>query len=269
MPVITPWEKRKTLIVVKTYPTPAKKGVEVSCTAGVTEDGQWIRLFPIPYRFLDPDKRFSKYQWIEAEVAKPSSDPRPESHEINIDSIKVLSDPLPTVDGWIARKELIEPLKAHCLCCLEEARARDKRPTLGFYKPKRIRRFVIRKDDPDWSESDLNKLRQTSMFDESPNRMLEKIPYKFIYHVFCDERDCRGHHLSCTDWELCEAYRKWKTQYPDDWEGKLREKFEREMIERNDTHLFVGTVRVHPASWIIVGLFYPPKNGVEQPRLII
>ena len=270
MPVIGPWEKKKILIVVKTYPTPAKRGVEVSCTAGVTEEGQWIRLFPIPYRFLDPDKRFSKYQWIEAKVAKPSSDPRLESHEINVESLKVLSDPLPTRNGWIARKELLEPLQAHCLCCLREARDLDKHPTLGFYKPREIRRFDIQEDDePNWSEADRAKLSQASMFDEDPKQTLEKIPYTFKYQVFCDERDCRGHRMTCTDWELCEAYRKWSSQHPGDWKHKLRERFERDMIERKDTHLFVGTLRAHPANWIIVGLFYPPKNGGSyQPRLI-
>ena len=70
MPVQGPWEKKKILVVVRTYPAPAKKGVEVSCTAGVTEDGQWIRIFPVPYRFLPADKRFGKYQWIEAKVAR-------------------------------------------------------------------------------------------------------------------------------------------------------------------------------------------------------
>jgi hypothetical protein len=31
------------------------------------------------------------------------------------------------------------------------------------------------------------------------------------------------------------------------------------MIQKNDTHLCVGTVHQHPDSWIIVGLFYPPR----------
>ena len=33
-----------------------------------------------------------------------------------------------------------------------------------------------------------------------------------------------------------------------------------EMIEKYDTHFFVGTVHQHPGSWTIVGLFYPPKR---------
>jgi hypothetical protein len=51
---------------------PAKKGIEVSCTGGVTDKGKWIRLFPVPYRFLDGDKRFKKYEWIKVSVTKAS-----------------------------------------------------------------------------------------------------------------------------------------------------------------------------------------------------
>ena len=110
MPIVGSWEKKRVLITARTYPTPAKKGVEVSCTAGITDQGEWIRLFPIPYRFLESDKRFKKYQWIEVEIAK-SSDPRPESYEVNIDSIHILGDPLPTRPYWQPRMDIISPLE--------------------------------------------------------------------------------------------------------------------------------------------------------------
>ena len=99
-------EKKKILITVRTYPTPAKKGVEVSCTGGITENGKWIRLFPLPYRFLKPDKRFSKYQWIEASVKK-ATDSRPESYNVDCDSIKILSPPISTKNNWQQRKDIV------------------------------------------------------------------------------------------------------------------------------------------------------------------
>ena len=268
MPIVGPWQRKKVLITARTYPTPAKKGVEVSCTAGVTEEGEWIRLFPIPYRFLDFDKRFRKYQWIEVDVAK-SSDHRPESFEVNIDSLEIISEPLSTTSEWQARKDIVYPLKAHCLCCLQSARNLNGYPTLGFFKPKQIRRFVMRAENPDWNEVDLAKLSQASMFDKEPMKILEKIPFKFIYQIYCDDSSCRGHHLSCTDWELGQAYRSWKDKYPENWKQKLGQKFEYDMVERFDTHLFVGTVSSHPASWIIVGLFYPLKRNTSQLSLPI
>lgn len=124
-------EKKKVLIVVRTYPTPAHKGVEVSCTAGITDSGEWIRLFPIPYRFLDLDQRFAKYQWIEVSAVK-ASDPRPESYKVIADSIKILSKPLSTANGWRERREAVRPLISHCLCCLRRERDSKLFPTLGL-----------------------------------------------------------------------------------------------------------------------------------------
>ena len=76
-----PQETKKALIVVRTYPTPAKSGVEVSCTAAITDKGEWLRLFPVPWRYLPEDQRFRKYQWVELNITK-ASDPRPESYKL-------------------------------------------------------------------------------------------------------------------------------------------------------------------------------------------
>jgi len=42
----------------------------------------------------------------------------------------------------------------------------------------------------------------------------------------------------------------------------FRQRYEREMIEKNDTHFFVGNIHQHPDNWFIVGLFYPPKPTI-------
>jgi len=234
---------------------PARKGVEVSCTAGISE-GQWIRLFPIPYRYLSPDSRFRKYQWIEVNTKK-SSDPRPESYQLDVESIKILSDPLPTSKNWQARKDIVLPLESHCLCCLQKQRDNEGSPTLGLIKPKTISGFRIEKDNSNWSAEQIEKLTQLNFFDRQPIQKLEKIPYKFSYNFICDESNCPGHELMCTDWEIMESYRKWKQNYGTDWERYFKDKYETEMILVNDTHFYVGTLREHPNAWIIIGLFYP------------
>ena len=264
MPVISQWERKKILITVKTYPTPARNGVEVSCTAGITEDGEWIRLFPIPFRLMELDRQFKKYQWIEVDVAK-SSDPRPESYRINIESLEILPDTLPTSSAWQARKDVVYQLKARSLCHLQRGQDIAGHSTLGLFRPREIKRFIIEADRPEWTETELAKLQQLSMFEGAPPELLEKIPYKFRYEMSCDESECQGHRLSCTDWELSQAYRKWRRQYASIWRDKLTERFERDMIHRKDTHFFVGTMRGYPRSWIVVGLFYPPK--VDAPQL--
>ena len=272
MSATTGWERKKVLIVVKTYPTPARKGGEVSCTGAITEDGKWVRLFPIPYRALTDTQRFRKYQWVEVNMQR-SDDPRPESFRVDVDSLEIVADPIPTNDNWQKRKEAIFPLKAHCLCCLQKQQKEVGSPTLGFFKPWQITSFSVQRDDElNWTMRELETLKQLSMFDNAPAHLLEKVPYHFYYHFRCDHADCNGHDLSCTDWELEESYRKWRRIYGSNWEVKFRETYETRMIFKADTHFFVGTVRQHPNSWIIVGLFYPPKEGkhgrVDTMRLL-
>jgi hypothetical protein len=234
------------------------KGVEVSCTAGITEDGKWIRLFPIPYRFLESDKRFKKYQYIEANVAKSESDPRPESYKIDIGSIKILPDSISPIDKWKNRKSIIFPLQSRSLCYLQNERNLNKEPTLGFFKPKVISSFKIKPTRSFWNEEEMAKLKQYSLFNNSPATQLEKLPYDFFYEFKCDEPGCHGHLLSCTDWEMGASYLSWRAKYGTKWEDKFRETYETKMILEYDTYFFVGTLRTHPDAWIIIGLFYPP-----------
>ena len=242
--------------MVKTYPVPAKKGVEVSCTAAITEDGRWIRLFPVPFRYLEEDKRFAKYQWIKLRVRR-SNDTRPESYNIDPDSIEFVGDrPIPTDKKWQQRKELVFPLLAKSMCSLQKEQKANGHPTLGAFKPKSIDALVIEEVDPEWSEEQKAKLDQTDLFHKQPAVKLEKIPFKFSYQYTCHEEGCTGHQMMCSDWEMAQAYRSWRQKYGKDWEKPFREKFEQQMCER-DTHFYVGTVHQHPDAWIVVGLFYP------------
>jgi len=61
-------ERKRIYITVKTYPTLSEKYDELVCTAGICEDGSWIRLYPLPFRKLDNEQKYKKYQWIEADI---------------------------------------------------------------------------------------------------------------------------------------------------------------------------------------------------------
>jgi hypothetical protein len=257
--VFDPFTPVKVLITAKTYPLPAWKGIEVSCTAGITDFGEWIRLHPVAFRFLDEDKKFRKYQWIEARVRK-SSDFRPESRYLDPDSIRILTDPLPTESDWGARKAIIAPLASPSLCWLQEKRDRDGFPTLGFFKPGEITRLTMEPVNPEWSLGERARLQRDPLIGPKPASGLEKLPFKPSYEFRCNDPACRGHKLMCSDWEMGASWWRWSRKYPD-WREPFRQRYERDMIEQSDTHFFVGTVKKHPDRWTIVGLFYPPKQS--------
>jgi hypothetical protein len=53
-------------------------------------------------------------------------------------------------------------------------------------------------------------------------------------------------------------------KYGNDWEVKFRERFETEMIEKNDTHFYVGNLHQFPNAWIVIGFFYPPHETTRD-----
>ena len=73
--------KERILITVKTYPTLSRKYGETVCTAGVREDGSWVRVYPVPFRRLGETEQYRKFDWLECDLIKSPTDPRPFGHE--------------------------------------------------------------------------------------------------------------------------------------------------------------------------------------------
>jgi len=72
-------EKQRVLITVKTYPTLSRKYGETVCTAGLREDGSWVRMYPVPFRRLNEAEQYKKFDWVECRLRRNTADPRPET----------------------------------------------------------------------------------------------------------------------------------------------------------------------------------------------
>src|SRR3990172_7139260 len=100
-------EKERVLITVKTYPTLSRKYGETVCTAGVREDGSWVRIYPVPFRRLDEAEQYRKFDWLECDLSKSRSDPRPETrHPVNMAALQPV-DHMDTRDNWRERRRLL------------------------------------------------------------------------------------------------------------------------------------------------------------------
>src|ERR1700689_2757074 len=92
----------KILITVMTYPHPSRGYQELVCTAGLTESLEWVRLYPIDYRYRPRGQQFHKYQWIEVQLDPrgKGNDTRKESRRPDLDSIRILGEPISTKNKW-------------------------------------------------------------------------------------------------------------------------------------------------------------------------
>lgn len=266
-------QTRRVLITVKTYPTLSKKYDELVCTAGILDDGTWARIYPLPFRKLEYEDRYKKYQWIELPLIKNSEDPRPESYRVaDISKVKKVGEPIGTKDGWAERKRIIFD-KNEIYTDLSEliAKANRNELSLALFKPTKILDFVAKQTEREWSPDKLllleTKARQLSLFQTQAEvqkefQVIPKLPYKFSYRF----KDCNGRESTqmIEDWEIGSLY--WNCLEREEGNENaaidlVRKKYLEEFSAK-DLCLFLGTTRQYHGwasnPFVIIGVFYPP-----------
>lgn len=76
-------------VIIKAQPHRSSKYFETVCCAGIGRDGKWRRQYPVPFRNLKEEQKFSRWDWIEYAWVRPSDDLRDESQKVDPDSIIV------------------------------------------------------------------------------------------------------------------------------------------------------------------------------------
>lgn len=245
-----------------TYPVPSTKSRETVCTAGVTADGSWVRLYPIDYRYLPRDKQFHKFQWVDIELAPhgSSNDKRRESRRPDLTSL-ALGEKL---EGWDAKRAYVEKCKVHTLNELKALYEQDT-TSLGVVKPLRILDLKIEPQAEEWDQTQQAALAQLGFF-EAPTKPLKKLPFKFTYVFECADSK-KPHNAMCEDWELGVLYLKEERRLGDTKAAaeSVKKKFLGELCApERDTHFFMGTVFPYN-TWVVIGVWWPPRK--HQPSL--
>ena len=260
--------KTKVLITVTTYPLPSRSYGELVCTAGILEDGSWIRIYPVPFKFLE----FHKYQWVELGLVRQNSeqDFRPESHrprEHDLSDLTVVGK-LDTKQKWQARKAACLNNVYASMESLIDASRDPRNLSLAAFRPTKIKRFIVEKDDREWKQEWLAQLKQMDMFTggTDPHVPVDKIPCKFKYEF--EDEDGRSSTMTIEDWEIGALYRNCLARAHGDEEeaiAKVRLRYGKAFLTDKDITLFLGTTlehhrRRHLNPFTIIGVFYPPRN---------
>lgn len=258
------FELTKVLITVMTYPYPSRTHQETVCTAGITESGKWVRLYPIDYRYRPGHQKFRKWQWIEVALAPwgYATDQRPESREPDLSTLRILGEPLSTKDDWRERRAIIDRLP-HCTVKQLESLYECQRTSLGIVRPKRVLDLKVTPVEREWAPKYQALWSQLRLFGEQ--KPLRKIPYKFQYVFECEGSD-KPYDKMNEDWELGVLFLKELDSKGSEEAAvkSVRQKFLEEVCrEDRDTRFFMGTR--HPYNeWLVVGTFWPPKRRQQS-----
>jgi hypothetical protein len=67
------------IILVKAAPQIGEKHGQTVCCAGLDLYGNWLRLYPVSFRYLENSKKFSRWDRVRFNWRLPTDDPRLES----------------------------------------------------------------------------------------------------------------------------------------------------------------------------------------------
>jgi hypothetical protein len=266
-------DKERVLITVKTYPTLSRKYGETVCTAGVREDGTWVRIYPVPFRRLDETEQYSKFDWLECRLVRNLSDPRPETFRPVDENELQPVEHINTASKWRERRRIL--LKtARVYDRLDEliAGAKANQVSLAVFKPTRIVDFIWEEETREWDLDKLREMRarhsQLNLFSDNSWRktfqVIPKLPYSFSYRF--EDAAGKSSEMQVLDWEAGALY--WHCLRATDGDepqalAKVRQKYFDAFL-KTDLHFFLGTTQqfhlVAPNPWVIIGVFPIPYD---------
>jgi len=270
-------ERQRILITVKTYPTLSRKYGETVCTAGIREDGTWVRLYPVPFRRLDEQQQYSKYDWLECELTRNTTDPRPETFRPMNPEQLVPVDHIGTEGNWEQRRSLlIETAKVYNRLddLITEAKANET--SLAIFKPSKVLSFTWEEEDREWDDKKLRQMRESysqfELFEDNTWRktfqVIPKMPFSFSYKF--EDASGRLSELQVLDWEAGALY--WNCLRGSNYDEqraleKVRQKYFNEFTRR-DLHFFLGTTQqfhfVAPNPLVIIGVLPIPYEAQRR-----
>jgi len=249
--------KERLLVLAKAMPEVSQKYENLVCAAGITDKGEWRRIYPIPFELFCKENKFMKKQWIEYELESDEpSDHRSESRKIKFETIKLLDH---------EKFDKIETLLNPKVTTIEKLSEKSHTEiSLGVIKPKII---DLQSIDNEKYEKLLTKHKQRDLFGKIAT--LEPPEYKYQI-IFKDDSDGTKHEILCEDWELGMLYLKCKKYLDlgkyksiDDVHNKVRQKILEDIQRKEHVYFIVGT-HFRFGTYIVIGIIYPKKEDLKE-----
>ncbi len=232
------------VMLVKALPHKSSNYFETVCCAGIGHDLKWRRLYPVAFRTLEKDQKFSRWDWVSYRFTTPSNDKRSESQKVVHETISVSKSMKVGERFALARRMTREST--------DEAESLGE--SLTLLRPEDVRFSWRRKSD---GEVAIERIKhaalagQLSFLHDAP-KPLEPCPFEFTFRW----KDSAGRSRSniCDDWETSTAFSVRR-----DFKGEqgaldsLRETFEIEYPQKG-MRFALGTHSRRSSQWLLVGV---------------
>ena len=244
MSALTHSGEAEAIVIIKAAPQVGKRHGETVCCAGLTLQGNWLRLYPISFRTLEQAKKFSRWDIIKFKWWKPKDDHRVESRRIDQDSLEII--------GKLKTAERTKFLASSIVTGLDEELKKGK--SLALLRAE-ILGFNFEEKGAGKMQEDAAKFdalrKQPDLFNTKPMIPYKPCPYHFKYRYRTDDGEREG---TCQDWEIEATYHNWAKAYGEDYALSEIEKIFGNEYPLKGMLLAMGTHSQYPATWLINGV---------------
>jgi len=245
-------------VIAKALPQVGDKHGETVCVAALDDQRRWYRLYPVTFRMLAGDQRFTRWSRVSAKcrVVAPNKDRREESRNVDQDSIKLIGEMRAGDRTAFIEKAVVSSTKQERL----EGRS------LALIKPEEVR-FEWKRRSPEAIQERLAAYQrlasQPDMFGTKPLKPLPPAPYDFFYHY----RDGDGpHECRCHDWEVEQTFINWERKYGEARTLELMHDQYGVRYPKEGMAFAMGTHSAYPNVWMIIGVV--KMRPTAQPTLL-
>jgi hypothetical protein len=246
------------MVNCKTYPSVSTKYVETVCTGGVQRNGDFVRLYPVPYRFLDTDEQYERWDVIRVRAYRDDQDRRPESwhfeHGTTIERIDHISTER---RRWEWMKKTIH----------DSSSAMDtKGLTNGCVEIEPIELYW-KADPDDWTAGQRNTIQQGQLFASKTQTqaMAERVPWQFRLN-YREKMTGRESGSKVLAWSYYTGFLRERSNTSND-ESALEiivQKVRKSIFDPQRTVFAILGTHSRFGTWMISAIYHLPTEIIEK-----
>ena len=251
------WRQEEAVVLVKAAPLPSTRYTKTVCCAALTDRGEWLRLYPVRYRLLPPEKRFRRWDRIRFRCRMPTDDRRPEGRRIDEESLEILGNLNVRERGGFVAPAVVDSLQA----------VREQGRSFALVRVD-ICEFIITPKSPEQYEKEKRRFeeetRQGDLLESGELIPYRPCPFEFQYRYRCADGERTG---TCQDWETEATFFRWSRRYgQEEALERMRRRFGEEYRARG-VLFAMGTHSRFQHTWLINGVIRVDVPADVQTRL--
>jgi hypothetical protein len=244
------------MVNCKTYPAVSQKYVETVCTGGIQADGQFVRLYPVPFRFLETDEQYERWDVIRVRAYRDTKDTRPESwHLIPGTSIEKIGQITTEKRRWEWMRKAVHTSTA----AMEQAGVTNGcveiEPLKLYWKP----------DPKEWTAGQLNTINQGDFFATEAQRadLADRVPWQYRLS-FREKNTQREDDCKVLAWSYYQGFRRAAKTMTDEMAlEQVADKIRSSIFSSARRVFAIFGTHSRFGHWMISALYYVDASIIE------